>query len=81
MPWNRHCPVEPSPASAWTFSGKNPPASDDPIFQLNVMATPHISGSTDLSMQGIVAGVVENILRIETGQTPLNCAQPYYNGP
>ena len=55
---------------------EEPPDPDDPIFQLNVLATPHIGGSTDLSMQGIVAGVVDNIRRLEGGQVPLNCATP-----
>ena len=56
---------------------EEPPDPDDPIFRLNVLATPHIGGSTDLSMQGIVAGVVENIRRLEAGKKPLNCARPY----
>jgi phosphoglycerate dehydrogenase-like enzyme len=56
---------------------EEPPDPDDPIFSLNVLATPHIGGSTDLSMQGIVAGVVENIRRLEAGKKPLNCARPY----
>ncbi|WP_319522172.1 2-hydroxyacid dehydrogenase [uncultured Desulfosarcina sp.] len=55
---------------------EEPPDPEDPIFGLNVLATPHIGGSTDLSMQGIVAGVVENIRRLEAGQVPLNCAKP-----
>lgn len=55
---------------------EEPPDPDDPIFNLNVMATPHIAGSTDRSMQGIVAGVVENIRRLEAGQLPLNCSAP-----
>jgi len=55
---------------------EEPPDPDDPIFQLNVLATPHIGGSTDLSMQGIVTGVVANIRRLETGRVPLNCAKP-----
>jgi phosphoglycerate dehydrogenase-like enzyme len=54
---------------------EEPPDPDDPIFKLNIMATPHIAGSTDLSMQGIVAGVVENIQRLEAGRIPLNCAR------
>jgi phosphoglycerate dehydrogenase-like enzyme len=56
---------------------EEPPDPDDPIFRLNVVATPHIAGSTDLSMQGIVAGVVENIRRLEAGQVPLNCAMRF----
>jgi len=55
---------------------EEPPDPEDPIFGYNVLATPHIGGSTDLSMQGIVKGVVENIRRLEAGQAPLNCAQP-----
>jgi phosphoglycerate dehydrogenase-like enzyme len=48
-----------------------PPDPDDPIFQYNVLATPHIAGSTDVSMSGIVKGVAENIRRIERGEKPL----------
>jgi hypothetical protein len=32
----------------------------------------NLAGSTDDSMQGIVAGVAENIGRIERGKEPLN---------
>ena len=53
---------------------KEPPDPDDPIFNLNVLATPHIGGSTNRSMQGIVAGVVENIKRLEAGLPPHNQA-------
>ncbi len=52
---------------------EEPPDPSASIFNMNVMATPHIAGSTDLSMQGIVAGVVDNIRRLEAGRTPLNC--------
>ena len=55
---------------------QEPPDPDDPIFDLNVLATPHVAGSTDRSMQGIVTGVIENIRRIEAGHMPLNCAAP-----
>jgi phosphoglycerate dehydrogenase-like enzyme len=55
---------------------EEPPDPRDPIFSHNVMATPLIGGSTDVSMQGIVKGVVENIRRIEAGQIPQNCAKP-----
>jgi len=51
---------------------EEPPDPDDPIFNFNVLATPHISGSTDVSMQGIVKGVAENIRRIAKGLEPLN---------
>jgi phosphoglycerate dehydrogenase-like enzyme len=36
-----------------------------------VLATPHIAGSTDVSMQGTVKVVAENISRVEKGQEPL----------
>ena len=43
----------------------------DPIFDYNVMATPHIAGSTDVSMRGIVNVVAENIRRLEKSLEPL----------
>ena len=49
-----------------------PPDPGDPIFNYNIMATPHIGGCTGLSMRGIVKGVAENIRRISRGQQPLN---------
>jgi phosphoglycerate dehydrogenase-like enzyme len=50
---------------------EEPPDPHDPIFQFNVLATPHIAGSTDVSMQGIVQAVAENIRRLEKKQEPL----------
>lgn len=47
---------------------EEPPDPDDPIFKYNVLATPHIAGSTDVSIRGIVHAVAENIRRLETGQ-------------
>jgi phosphoglycerate dehydrogenase-like enzyme len=35
------------------------------------MATPHIAGSTDVSMRGIVKAVAENIRRLEKNLKPL----------
>lgn len=49
---------------------EEPPDPNDPVFQYNVLATPHIAGSTDISMQGIVDAVAGNIERIERGETP-----------
>jgi hypothetical protein len=43
----------------------------DPIFNYNVLATPHIAGSTDISMEGIVKVVAENIHRIDQNLEPL----------
>jgi len=47
---------------------EEPPDPHDPIFRYNVLATPHIAGSTDISTAGIVAGVTENIRRLEAGE-------------
>jgi len=49
---------------------EEPPDPNDPIFDYNIMATPHIGGSTDVSMRGIVKAVAENIRRISAGQMP-----------
>ena len=50
---------------------EEPPDPEDPIFDYNVLATPHIAASTDVSMRGIVRAVVENIQRVENNQEPL----------
>lgn len=50
---------------------EEPPDPSDPIFAHNVMATPHIGGVTDLSMQGIVSVVAENIRRVARNEKPL----------
>lgn len=55
---------------------EEPPDPGDEIFQYNIMATPHIGGATDISMQGIAAGVAENITRIARGLEPVNQAVP-----
>ncbi len=51
---------------------EEPPDPDDPIFRHNVLATPHIAGSTDVSMDGIVRVVAENIRRVAQGIEPLH---------
>ncbi len=53
----------------WT----EPMPSEDPIFQYNVIATPHIGGLTATSYQDIGERVAENLKRLEQGLTPLNC--------
>jgi phosphoglycerate dehydrogenase-like enzyme len=55
---------------------EEPPAPDDPIFGYNVLATPHIAGSTDVSMRGIANVVAENIQRLEKNQEPLYLKYP-----
>ncbi|HDL07961.1 MAG TPA: lactate dehydrogenase [Desulfobacteraceae bacterium] len=52
---------------------EEPPNPDDPVFKYNVMATPHIAGSTDISMDGIVKVVKENICKVEKNQRPFYC--------
>ena len=55
---------------------EEPPDPNDPIFSYNVLATPHIGGSTDVSMQGIVKAVAANIRRIENNLKPLHLKIP-----
>ena len=50
---------------------EEPPDPDDPIFNHNVLATPHVAGSTDVSLKGIVTVVAENIRRLEKNRKPL----------
>jgi phosphoglycerate dehydrogenase-like enzyme len=50
---------------------EEPPDPEDPIFQYNILATPHVGGSTDVSMKGIVEAVAENIRRLARDQEPL----------
>jgi phosphoglycerate dehydrogenase-like enzyme len=51
---------------------EEPPDPDDPIFKYNVLATPHIAGSTDVSIRNIVKVAAENIRRLEKRQEPLH---------
>jgi len=55
---------------------EEPPDPNDPIFNYNVLATPHVGGSTDVSLQGIVRAVAENIRRVEQHQEPLYLKTP-----
>ena len=49
---------------------------NDEIFEYNVLATPHIGGATDVSLQGIAKRVAENVNRLRKGEMPLNCVNP-----
>jgi phosphoglycerate dehydrogenase-like enzyme len=49
---------------------EEPPDPGDPIFRYNVLSTPHIAGSTDISLRGIVEVVAENIRRLEKNLVP-----------
>lgn len=46
---------------------EEPPDPADPIFKYNLIATPHIAGSTDISVEGIADAVAENIRRVGAG--------------
>lgn len=50
---------------------EEPVDPDDPIFRHNVFTTPHVGGSTDVSITGIVHVVADNIRRVEKNQEPL----------
>ena len=52
---------------------EEPPDPADPIFALEVVATPHIGGATDISLQEIARGVAENMSRLRRGEVPRNC--------
>lgn len=46
---------------------------EDALFQYNVIATPHVGGVTEESLEGIGAAVVRNIERLRRGELPDNC--------
>ena len=50
-----------------------PTDPNDPLFQYNVIATPHTAGVTDLSYNDIARGLAANVNRIRSGQPPINC--------
>ena len=49
---------------------------DDEIFRYNVLATPHVGGATDVSLQGIARRVADNVHRLRRGEPLLNCVNP-----
>lgn len=51
---------------------EEPPDPTDDIFQYNLMATPHVGGATDISVQGIAAAVAKNINRVANGEIPIH---------
>lgn len=51
---------------------QEPPNPFDPIFHENIIATPHIGGVTDISVQGIFEAACDNIRRLQHGKTILH---------
>ena len=49
---------------------EEPPDPNDDLFTYNVLATPHVGGSTDVSIQGIVKAVADNIQRLDNNLKP-----------
>ncbi len=49
----------------------------DKLFNYNVIATPHIGGATDLSLEGISQEVANNINRVRRGLKPNNLATSF----
>jgi len=52
---------------------EEPPDPLDPLFALEVVATPHIGGATERSLQEIARAVAANVERLRRGETPRNC--------
>lgn len=50
-----------------------PTDPNGPLFQQNVIATPHIAGVTDLSYNDIARGLAANVNRVRAGLPPINC--------
>jgi len=51
-----------------------------PVLALNVIATPHVAGVTDLSYEGIAREVAENVRRYARGEAPRYAANaPAFN--
>ena len=47
---------------------------DDPLLEENVIATPHVGGSTERSLVGIGRAVAANIEQLRRGEIPSGCA-------
>ena len=50
-----------------------PTDPSDPLFQYNVIATPHTAGVTDLSYNDIARGLAANVNRLRAGEPLINC--------
>ncbi|MFT5113660.1 MAG: phosphoglycerate dehydrogenase-like enzyme [Parasphingorhabdus sp.] len=47
---------------------QEPPDPSDPVFQQNVVVTPHVAGATDISSEGILDVISENLRRLQSGE-------------
>lgn len=53
---------------------EEPVDASDPIFQLNITATPHLGAATDTAYEGIAIKLSENVIRLQKGEEIVNCA-------
>lgn len=54
---------------------------NDPLFQYNVITTPHIGGGTDTSLRGIAEAFAAQINRLRDGEVLVACANPEVSNP
>jgi phosphoglycerate dehydrogenase-like enzyme len=52
---------------------EEPVDPNDPIFEMNITATPHIGAATDTSYEGIATKLSENLKRLQKGEDLANC--------
>jgi phosphoglycerate dehydrogenase-like enzyme len=52
---------------------EEPPDPADPLFSYEVVATPHVGGATDTSLQDIAREVAANVNRLRRGEVLRNC--------
>jgi phosphoglycerate dehydrogenase-like enzyme len=52
---------------------EEPPDPADPLFSYEIVATPHVGGATDASLQDIARAVAANVERLRHGEIPRNC--------
>lgn len=51
---------------------QEPPNPQDPVFDYNVIATPHIGGVTDISLAGNIKGICDNLRRLRDGEAVID---------
>lgn len=64
-------------AAALDVFEPEPPADDDPLFQLpNLVVTPHVAGVTSESLEALHVALVANLLTALRGERPPHLANP-----